>query len=193
MSISESVWARTDGGRRQDRFTGIGPLFAELADRHGPEQLLFLCIGTDRSSGDAFGPLVGTRLKAAGFPHVVGTLEKPCDATNLGTIAAALPPELTVVAVDACLGKPGSVGTFVALRGPLVPAASMKGAFAPVGAYSIAAVVNMNGPKPYQTLQTSSLRLVLDMADRAAAAAEAAFGLGPGDFVRRPQDFHERP
>lgn len=176
MSISESVWARIDGGgRREDRFADIEGLFAELAARYRPEELLFLCIGTDRSSGDAFGPLVGSKLKAAGFPQVIGTLDEPCDASNLESIAASLPVELIVVAFDACLGRPGSVGTFLSLRSPLIPAGSMKGSFAPIGDYSIAAVVNVNGPKPYQALQTAPLRLVLDMADRAASAAQEAF------------------
>ncbi|NGZ77884.1 spore protease YyaC [Saccharibacillus alkalitolerans] len=180
MSISESVWAQPQGeGKREDRFAGPDELFDEASALFRPEELMFLCIGTDRSSGDAFGPLVGSRLKAAGFPHVAGTLEEPCDATRLEAVVAALPPELKIVAFDACLGKPGSVGKFLSLRAPLTPAGSMKGTFVPIGDYSIAAVVNVYGPKPYQALQTASLGLVLQMADRAAASAVKAFGLEP--------------
>lgn len=179
MSISESVWAQVGEERRVDRFSDCQELFAEIAARYRPDELLFLCIGTDRSSGDAFGPLVGSQLKAAGFPHVVGTLEKPCDATNLESTVSSLPAGLTIVAFDACLGKPGSVGKLLATRTALTPAGSMKGSFAPVGDYSVAAVVNIHGPKPYQALQTASLGLVLQLVQQTVEAAGQSFDMNP--------------
>ncbi|CAM4384477.1 spore protease YyaC [Saccharibacillus endophyticus] len=179
MSISESVWAQTGEERRGDRFADFRELFAEIAACYRPDELLFLCIGTDRSSGDAFGPLLGSRLKAAGFPNVVGTLEKLCDANNLEELVSSLPDGLTIVACDACLGKPGSVGKLLATRTALTPAGSMKGSFAPVGDYSIAAVVNSHGPKPYQALQTASLGLVLQLVEQTAEAAKRSFGMNP--------------
>ncbi len=171
MSIRESVWAQIEDGRREDRYTHLDELFEELAAKHHPDELVFLCIGTDRSSGDAFGPLVGSRLKAAGFRQVWGTMDEPCDATNLERVLSELPGGLPIVAFDACLGKPGSVAKFLLRRAPLIPAASMKGTFAPIGDYSVAAVVNEHGPKPYQALQTASLRLVLQMAEEVGEAA----------------------
>ncbi len=177
MSISESVWAQAQEGRREDRYADLNELFEETASIYRPNELAFLCIGTDRSSGDAFGPLVGSRLKAAGFPHVFGTLDELCDATSLERMRIELPQGLPVVAFDACLGKPGSIGKFLPRKAPLIPAGSMKGNFAPVGDYSVAAVVNAHGPKPYQALQTASLRLVLQLADTAAEAAIRNFGL----------------
>ncbi|MEJ8306063.1 spore protease YyaC [Saccharibacillus sacchari] len=179
MSISESVWAQTGEERRADRFADFRELFAEVAARYRPDELLFLCIGTDRSSGDAFGPLVGSQLKAAGFPYVIGTLEEPCDATNLELVVAALPAGLKIIAFDACLGKPGSIGKLLATRTALTPAGSMKGSFAPVGDYSIAAVVNIHGPKPYQALQTASLGLVLQLVRQTVEAAQLSFGMNP--------------
>ncbi|OWA33075.1 spore protease YyaC [Saccharibacillus sp. O16] len=175
MSISESVWAKIEEGRREDRYLKLETLFQELAAAYRPDELIFLCIGTDRSSGDAFGPLVGSRLKAAGFPHVFGTMEAPCDATNLERIIDELPTDLTIVAFDACLGKPGSIGKFLLRKAPLIPAGSMKGTFAPIGNYSVAAVVNTMGPRPYQSLQSASLRLVLQMAEETAETAIRLF------------------
>ncbi|MCQ4088729.1 spore protease YyaC [Saccharibacillus sp. JS10] len=177
MSIRESVWAQTGEEKRTNRFADVQALFQELAAHFKQDELLFLCIGTDRSSGDAFGPVLGSRLKAAGFTYVFGTLEHPCDATNLESTIAALPQGLPIVAFDACLGKPGSVGKLLATRAALTPAGSMKGSFAPVGDYSVAAVVNQDGPKPYQSLQTASLSLVLQLVDETAVAAQQAFGI----------------
>ena len=48
----------------------------------GRRQMVFLCIGTDRSTGDSLGPLIGSRLEAEGIGDVVviGTLEHPVHA-----------------------------------------------------------------------------------------------------------------
>lgn len=146
----------------------------------GPERLLFICIGSDRSTGDAYGPLVGSLLKERGWPHVIGTLEKPCDAH---AVEAAVREAMerserawTVAAIDACLGKPGSVGRFIAAEGPLQPGAAIGRRLPFVGDISIAGVVNMHGPKAYGMLQTTSLRLVMEMAKQTAdAICEAWF------------------
>lgn len=51
----------------------------------GRRQVVFLCIGTDRSTGDSLGPLIGSRLEAEGIGDavVIGTLEHPVHAVNL--------------------------------------------------------------------------------------------------------------
>ena len=45
----------------------------------GRRQVVFLCIGTDRSTGDSLGPLIGSKLAAevTGDVTVIGTLEHP--------------------------------------------------------------------------------------------------------------------
>jgi putative sporulation protein YyaC len=47
--------------------------------------LVALCIGTDRSTGDALGPLTGSFLEALDCPQlrIMGTLAQPVHATNL--------------------------------------------------------------------------------------------------------------
>ena len=48
------------------------------------EDLVLLCIGTDKITGDCLGPLVGSKLKQRKFPYpLYGTLEKPLHAGNL--------------------------------------------------------------------------------------------------------------
>ncbi len=53
--------------------------------------LVFVCIGTDRSTGDAIGPLVGTLLEEAGYTRVVGTLNYPCDGSNMQQRLSEIP------------------------------------------------------------------------------------------------------
>ncbi|QCT04243.1 sporulation protein YyaC [Paenibacillus algicola] len=153
--------------------------FAAIAREVSADHLTLVCIGTDRSTGDALGPLTGSRLAAHGFPHVIGTLPDPCDAQSIEEKLGSIPEHHTIVAIDACLGQRASVGSFLAGQGPLSPAESVGLSLPRVGHYSIAAVVNEKGPKPYWTLQSTSLHRVMDMASRIADAAASAFRLIP--------------
>jgi putative sporulation protein YyaC len=143
------------------------------------ERILFVCVGTDRSTGDALGPLVGTMLQEHGWSRVVGTLAEPCDARKVEAAAASLghwnAEGLTVVAIDACLGKPQSVGGYVLAAGPLRPGAATGRGLPPVGDFGIAGVVNHHGPKAYVMLQTTSLHLVLGMAKQIVSAINEAW------------------
>ncbi|MDQ6420083.1 spore protease YyaC [Paenibacillus sp. LHD-117] len=144
------------------------------------KRILFLCVGTDCSTGDAFGPLVGTMLEEHGWPGVIGTLAEPCDAHKVEAAAAAAlrlrkDEAATVIAIDACLGKPQSVGGYVLSRGPLKPGAATGRRLPPVGDYGIAGVVNRQGPKAYAMLQTTSLHLVMNMAKQIVSAIDDAW------------------
>jgi len=173
-----------DQAERVDE-AGLGKFVAEIAARHPYEEMWFLCIGTDRSSGDCLGPWVGTMLAEAGFANVTGTLEEPCDAGKLLAVLPGLPRGRRVLAIDACLGRPESVGSFLVARKPLLPARSVGKHLPPVGDFSIAGIVNEAGPKPYWSLQTSSLRLVMSMARAIADAVIAGWGSGRRDDIAR--------
>lgn len=164
-------------GFARKKLTGgdLPEFFLEVRRRHAAREITFLCIGTDRSTGDALGPLVGTRLTELGFANVIGTLDSPCDASNLEMRASLIPKEHIIVAIDACLGTPASVGCYLASGQPLLPAQSVGRTLPAVGHYSVAAVVNINGPKPYWTLQMTSLYKVMRMADELAEAIGRGF------------------
>ncbi|WP_339322369.1 spore protease YyaC [Paenibacillus sp. FSL W8-0194] len=178
MSNQDFRPGRDKGGNgRKTDADGLRAFLADIRSRHEPSAVTFLCIGTDRSTGDALGPLTGSALSACGFPHVIGTLASPCDASSLEARLAEIPESHVVVAIDACLGQPQSVGSFVVADEPLFPARSVGLSLPPVGNYSVAAVVNAVGPKPYATLQMTSLHHVMAMAGQIASAAAEAFGL----------------
>lgn len=178
MAVRRSAggWRKTVGG------DGVEELFRRIKDKGtARDQLIFLCVGTDRSSGDSLGPLTGTWLREAGFPHVIGTLDQPCDADNwsmrLEELAALLTEEArrVVVAVDACLGSAYTAGMFQLSDGPLEPGRSMKLGLTPVGTYSIAAIVNENRANPYTVLQTTPLYRVWTMARQIVTGAQTVF------------------
>ena len=175
MSGADRYWKKIKGGELVAFLAGIA------AERGlAPASLAFVCIGTDRSTGDALGPLVGSRLAAAGYPHVIGTLDAPCDASNLPLRLAEIPPGCTVIAIDACLGQQLSIGLFQVSNQPLSPGKSVGKVLPQVGDYTIAAIVNADGPKQYAILQTTSLRRVMGMAEEIAQAVQAAFPLASG-------------
>ncbi|MFD0698276.1 spore protease YyaC [Paenibacillus sp. GCM10027628] len=135
-----------------------------------PDTVAFVCIGTDRSTGDALGPLVGSRLREAGYPMVIGTLEAPCDASNLVERLKEIPEGSVIIAIDACLGQKQSVGLYQVSNQPLAPGKSLGKVLPQVGDYTIAAIVNADGPKQYGILQTTSLYSVLKMTEEVTKA-----------------------
>ncbi|MDR0270938.1 spore protease YyaC [Paenibacillus sp.] len=178
MSFQDPHSIRGKGGNRKKIVAdGLSDFFVDIHSRHRLDQITFLCIGTDRSTGDALGPLTGSELVTYGFPNVIGTLSSPCDASCLIESIAKIPGDQIVVAIDACLGQPLSVGSFLVSDEPLFPAQSVGHALPAVGHYSIAAVVNAAGPRPYSTLQMTSLYHVMTMARHIASAAADVFGL----------------
>jgi putative sporulation protein YyaC len=167
----DRYWKKVGGER-------LGEFFRELhAGGLKAEHTAFVCIGTDRSTGDALGPLVGSLLQEAGYPHVIGTLEQPCDASNLPIRLAEIPAGATVIAIDAGLGQPGSVGLFQVSNQPLVPGKSVGKSLPAVGDYAIAAFVNADGPRQISILQSTSLYRVMEMAKQLAGAIEAGLPL----------------
>ncbi len=170
--------AHVDDPRAADLLAGF--LQLEFSRLPKSSKLEVLCIGTDRSTGDSLGPLVGTLLAqwpAEGF-CVRGTLESPIHATNLSQSLAILgnhyPPPL-VVAVDACLGRLDNVGTITAGHGPIRPGAGVNKNLPAAGDLHIVGTVNVGGFMEYFVLQNTRLNLVLRMARIIAFALQDAW------------------
>lgn len=133
-------------------------------------ELVCLCIGTDRSTGDSLGPLVGTMLEKMAIPslRIYGTLDEPVHAVNLRAKLADLRRSLTnprIIAVDACLGRLNSVGSIQVGMGPLKPGAGVNKQLPEVGEVHITGIVNVAGFMEYFVLQNTRLSIVMKMAD----------------------------
>lgn len=147
--------------------------------------VVFACIGTDRSTGDSLGPLVGTFLCRQGLPSssVIGTLDTPLHAANLvdtlvqhgllGRRPAANSP--VVIAVDACLGAAENVGTITVGAGAIKPGAGVRKNLPPVGDIYITGTVNTGGFMEFFVLQNTRLSLVMRMASIIADGLALAF------------------
>jgi putative sporulation protein YyaC len=153
------------------------------------DEIVILCIGTDRSTGDALGPLVGSKLKSRKHHllHVYGTLEEPVHAMNLSEKLDEIHrahPQAMLIAIDACLGQFSNVGNINVADGPLKPGAGVKKDLPSVGTFHITGIVNVGGFMEYFVLQNTRLYVVMRMADIIASALFQAAVLHSDDPQR---------
>jgi putative sporulation protein YyaC len=141
--------------------------------RAHPGEEIVLCIGTDRSTGDCLGPLVGTRLKQLGGSRikVYGTLDEPVHALNLTSVMEEIGTrhrDPFIIAVDACLGKTERIGYINVKEGVLFPGTALKKSLPAVGDVHVSGVVNVGGFMEHIVLQNTRLNLVYKMAETIA-------------------------
>lgn len=148
----------------------VRTLFADA--KSSGHEIVVLCIGTDRSTGDSLGPLIGSKLHALSFnSHVYGTLDDPVHATNLTDrikLISANYQSPYIMAIDACLGRLESVGCVSLGRGSVKPGAAVNKDLPAVGDAYITGIVNVGGFMEHLVLQSTRLNLVMKMADTIA-------------------------
>lgn len=140
--------------------------------------IIYVCIGTDRATGDCLGPLVGTRLQSLiPMVNLYGTLQNPVHATNLEPTLDIISKSFhcpLIIAVDACLGKPERIGFININKGSLHPGSALKKALPAVGDFHITGVVNLAGFFEHLILQNTRLFLVDRMAEVIAKSLSMA-------------------
>ena len=131
-------------------------------------RIAVVCIGTDRSTGDSFGPLVGFLLSKCRIYDfdVYGTIEEPVHAMNLKETLEKIDIENTlVIAVDASIGRIEHIGHIGLSNGPIKPGSGVGKNLPEVGDISFSGVVTIGGIMPQIMLQNTSLGLVYKMAE----------------------------
>ena len=140
------------------------------------DDLAVLCIGTDRSTGDCLGPLVGYKLTSScnlNDVHILGTLDKPIHAKNLKTTIESIYSELNnpfLIAVDASLGRSENIGKINLYNGPLSPGSGVNKSLESVGNISLTGIVNVSGYMEYIVLQNTRLSIVMQLSEIIAAS-----------------------
>lgn len=131
---------------------------------------IFLCIGSDRITGDCLGPLVGHKLKKM-FPRedtIYGTLEHPVHAKNLHSILHQIDCVHTdpfYIAIDASLGMEKHIGCITLAQGCLYPGEGVKKKLPSIGDLAITGIVNSCLGDSSLHLQNTRLHLVNELAD----------------------------
>ena len=124
-------------------------------------EIVFLCIGTDRITGDCLGPWVG-QLLSPPIPSdffVYGTLSFPVQHRH---------PKGLIIAVDASLGQKKHLGYVTITNGSLHPGAAVHKNLPPVGHITITGIVNTASVLRHFALQTTRLSTVIILADQIA-------------------------
>ncbi|RPF51124.1 spore protease YyaC [Aquisalibacillus elongatus] len=137
--------------------------------------IIILCIGTDRSTGDSLGPLIGYMLKQKPIKdlHVYGTIDQPVHAKNLKETLDDIYETYQlpcIIAIDAALSSLPKVKSIDVEVGPLIPGAAVKKDIKPVGDLSIKGYVNIGGFMEFTILQNTRLSVVMKMAKQIAQA-----------------------
>ena len=116
--------------------------------------LVFLCIGTDKITGDSLGPYIGTQLKKRGF-CVYGCIGDTVNATNLTAAAVRIYREHNrpfIVAIDACLGRKEHVGYASLSTERLRAGAGVNKTLLPVGNIAVTGIVTEFGTDSFTRL-----------------------------------------
>ena len=154
-----------------EKFAGrlLWMLLREMKAKRKSE-IIFLCIGTDRSTGDSLGPLTGYKLRESRMQRIqiMGTLERPVHAMNLDRsmeLVRLKYPNHVVVAVDASVGNQDHVGCITLGRGSLRPGLGVSKDLEAVGDIFITGIVGGYSSQDPLMLQSVRLSVVMKMAD----------------------------
>lgn len=139
---------------------------ADIGDR----DIILLCVGSDRSTGDSLGPLIGHKLQRTlnNKLYVYGTLKEPVHAVNLGVVVEniyEIHKEPFIIAVDASLGTRNHIGYVTLSDMPLKPGLGVKKSLPEVGDICITGIVNLSGMMDGILLQSTRLSTVMELAD----------------------------
>ena len=156
----------------------LGQMLSDLIKEHvlSNRTIVFLCIGSDRATGDCLGPIIGYKLsKYQKLQHyyVYGTLNDPVHAKNLKDTIEMIyqaHEDAFIIAIDASLGKSNHIGYITLGEGPLRPGAGVDKDLPEVGDIFITGIVNFSGLLDQMLLQSTRLNVVMSMADQICLA-----------------------
>lgn len=153
-----------------EAYRSLTEVIQKLMNQFAYEHWVIVCIGTDRSTGDALGPLIGSKLTLMDSRYftVFGTLDEPVHALNLKETIdriEELYPSSGIIAIDASLGRINSVGSIQIVEGPIKPGAGVKKDLPEIGHFHITGIVNVGGFMEYFVLQNTRLSIVMKMAE----------------------------
>ncbi len=139
------------------------------------QHIIILCIGSDRSTGDSLGPLIGYKLEQYDITGitVIGTLERPVHAANLSDTLTDISRYYEapfIIAIDASLGKKEHIGYITLGPGSLKPGLGVNKNLPEVGDIHITGIVNYSGVMDSLLLQTTRLNTIMHLADTISMA-----------------------
>lgn len=151
----------------------IGQDLSQMLDTlYDPSRpLILLCIGSDSSTGDSLGPLIGYKLEKQTSKGLIvyGTLNNPVHAMNLEQTLFNISTSYEnpfIIAIDASLGKEKHIGYVTLGTGSLKPGIGVKKQLPEVGDLHMTGIVNAVTKK--SSLQATRLSVTMALADAIA-------------------------
>ncbi len=141
------------------------------------KQIALLCIGTDKMTGDCFGPLVGTKLMQLLEDYniynvnIYGSLEKNINYTNILEVLKKVKDEnknSCIVVIDAALSSKENIGKIIITNKNVSLGEGLKKDKVEIGNIGVKAVVGKDCKMPkynFKILQNISLNVVMTLAD----------------------------
>ncbi len=137
------------------------------------KKIAVICIGTDRSTGDSYGPLVGYMLSKYTLYEfdLYGTIHEPVHALTLEkTVQRINPEETLIIAIDSSVGYSEYVGFIGVKYGSISPGSGVGKKLPSIGDIAISGIVAISGLAPLLMLQSASLGMVYTMAEKTTRA-----------------------
>jgi len=148
-----------------DRFGFLNELKSHINSR----DCVFVCIGSDKVTGDCLGPLTGHLLKNIYNinAYVYGTLDAPINALNFNAAGKFIQKKHSnskIITIDACLGAAADIGKIRVLNRPIAAGSAFSKNLRQIGDASILAIVNSGTKDDNLSLFSTPLRLVYKLA-----------------------------
>lgn len=137
-------------------------------------EVTFLCVGTDRITGDSFGPLVGSKLiellQEYNFSNinVYGTLEKNLNYETVSRIIKNINNNSMIIVIDAALSKRENIGKIYVSNKKTILGKGLDKNKIEIGDISIKSVVAKDYKIPrynFKALQNISLNGVMTLSN----------------------------
>lgn len=122
-------------------------IFNKVKNQKEYSEVTFLCVGTDRITGDCFGPLVGTKLiellKEYNYSNIniYGSLSKNLSYENICEIIKNINQKSIIIVIDAALSKKENIGKIFVQQSKTVLGKSLEKNKIEIGDISIKSVV----------------------------------------------------
>lgn len=146
--------------------------------------IIFLCIGTDRITGDTFGPLIGYKLKnnlkCNKYINVLGDLNRTVSNENILEIVEYIKDNYKnpfIVSIDSALSTSRNIGDIIVQDKGIYLGSCVRNNRVYIGDMNIQGVVGKNTCVPnnnFKLLQNTNLGIVMNMADTVATGIISA-------------------
>lgn len=149
-------------------------IFNKVKNQKEYSEVIFLCAGTDRITGDCFGPLVGSKLakllKDYNYSNinVYGSLQQNLSYENINEILKDVNDKCIIIVIDAALSKEENIGRIFVSNNKTILGKSLGKDKIEIGDISIKSVVAKDhkiAKYNFKALQNISLNGVMTLAN----------------------------